>query len=1374
MSLQAIIKLTRQQYDILYNGGTVGSYTGLDHTKYLYLIQEDYEFPVTTTARKILMSTSTAGLVEWQNLTASDIPALAASKITSGTFDTARIPNLDASKITSGTFADARIASASTWNAKYTKPSGGIPASDLAESYSLSTHNHDTRYLKLSGGAMIGNISYQGSLATNAMIKFLNNTSDAYGNGIAIGGGGIVVIGAGESSDLSYGSAGDENLYLAADTNIHFYSNAQNGLSSAKHMIFDTSGVLQGMNSIVATHTSGGGSEYRIISNTYSLSLMIGSGDVNRGIYDHTNENWMIYRDDTTNIYLNGAVYENGIALSTRYAAKSHTHTKSQITDFPSSMPANGGNSDTVDYYHAEELLAFGNYKYHDIAAFCNASTPLYEVSADGSTGWTEATLNKDIFAAKENYSFQVTNTSQKGARFTWKGGISWSLISYCVIGWPWQQTGATVTLKFESSADSGATWRDLGTVTGITASSASALYSFSNPNGDAWFRLSIIQTSSTGTKAIATIKLLTSRWGDQGLGSEYEKPYVSDGEKTIRPWSNNTQLLGTSSYRWKEIHGITIYENGSTLADIYLGKTAKAADADKLDGQDSTYYLNYNNLSNKPTIPSVSNATITIKQTGISDQTFTLNGSATTITLADTNTWRPLGTGANDACAGNDSRLSNARPASDVYDWAKASTKPSYTHNEIGAGNLTVGSGNYYLNMRSGHASYNGGIYYSTPGNEAIVFANKNSVTSWIFATTDVTGMANWTTLTPSMQIKNGKVVINKLIADGAGAAYNLDVNGTLNATTIYQNGSTLADTYLGISAKAADSSKLDGHALSYFITTDNIASQSVYHAANSDYAIDADNSNKLNGNGPAYYLNYNNFTNTPSSVLYTSQTLTDAQKTQARSNIGAGTSSFTGYTSSNKLSTNYIQNDAGWSSFSGYSSSNKLHTDYINNAAGWTSVTESTVSGWGFTKNAGTVTQVKVGTTAYNPSSGVISLPAYPTKSSWNYDDVYIKLTGNQSITGLKSFNNGLAVNGSEMDGYYLKIFEDNELYALLAIADGTDDDFVIKLTKDGGNTFNRYNFHNEGTAYSYYVATEEWVDNNYSRDNHAHTLSITSGGSSPTTLAANTTYTLTAGGSTFVFKTPPSSSGNYLPLSGGTITGSLGVTQGFSVGGGVMPYSPQSTTNFLYGYGGSYIQESRQQVDVVGDVIALYTTDEYRSYSTVLAVHNEGYGIALKAHFAYTDNYQAVLYDRGSFNAAVLNIYAEDLLIYPSSVNSSLTNKFTRVGVVEHNIKITYSTTLYVRLNFRGDSCTETAATSMSILAQRLYTAGHRSAATALHCSGRYTNYQYCVTAIYAYNTTTLRVIYLGASGISEAEYSVPSSSTVTDTLTYKLVA
>lgn len=55
-----------------------------------------------------------------------------------------------------------------------------------------------------------------------------------------------------------------------------------------------------------------------------------------------------------------------------------------------------------------------------------------------------------------------------------------------------------------------------------------------------------------------------------------------------------------------------TLYEDGTSLANKYLGKTAKAADSDKLDGNDSTYYLNYNNLNNKPTF-SFSNGVLTI-----------------------------------------------------------------------------------------------------------------------------------------------------------------------------------------------------------------------------------------------------------------------------------------------------------------------------------------------------------------------------------------------------------------------------------------------------------------------------------------------------------------------------------------------------------------------------------------------------------------------------------------------------------------------------------------------------------------------------------------------------------------------------------------
>jgi hypothetical protein len=38
--------------------------------------------------------------------------------------------------------------------------------------------------------------------------------------------------------------------------------------------------------------------------------------------------------------------------LDANKADEEHEHTKSDITDFPSSLPANGGNSDTVDTMH--------------------------------------------------------------------------------------------------------------------------------------------------------------------------------------------------------------------------------------------------------------------------------------------------------------------------------------------------------------------------------------------------------------------------------------------------------------------------------------------------------------------------------------------------------------------------------------------------------------------------------------------------------------------------------------------------------------------------------------------------------------------------------------------------------------------------------------------------------------------------------------------------------------------------------------------------------------------------------------------------------------------------------------------------------------
>ncbi len=98
--------------------------------------------------------------------------------------------------------------------------------------------------LAKSGGAMTGNIGYQGSKETFDMIKFIDGNG-GYGNGIAIGGGGLTIIGGGESSNVimeQHTTGADENMVVANDGAIDFYTNCQSGFDSAKHITFDVNG----------------------------------------------------------------------------------------------------------------------------------------------------------------------------------------------------------------------------------------------------------------------------------------------------------------------------------------------------------------------------------------------------------------------------------------------------------------------------------------------------------------------------------------------------------------------------------------------------------------------------------------------------------------------------------------------------------------------------------------------------------------------------------------------------------------------------------------------------------------------------------------------------------------------------------------------------------------------------------------------------------------------------------------------------------------------------------------------------------------------------------------------------------------------------
>jgi hypothetical protein len=80
------------------------------------------------------------------------------------------------------------------------------------------------------------------------------------------------------------------------------------------------------------------------------------------------------------------------------YAAKSHTHSKAQITDFPASLPANGGNAATVGGLSSDQLIA------QAVAKGCRIATGSYV----GTGTWGESSPNKLTFSFTPKVVFVV------------------------------------------------------------------------------------------------------------------------------------------------------------------------------------------------------------------------------------------------------------------------------------------------------------------------------------------------------------------------------------------------------------------------------------------------------------------------------------------------------------------------------------------------------------------------------------------------------------------------------------------------------------------------------------------------------------------------------------------------------------------------------------------------------------------------------------------------------------------------------------------------------------------------------------------------------------------------------------------------------
>ena len=168
-------------------------------------------------------------------------------------------------------------------------------------------------------------------------------------------------------------------------------------------------------------------------------------------------------------------------------------------------------------------------YLWHDVFSF-GLYSPQYQTSANGTT-YNAATLNNALFAQKQAQNIEIINgTTIISARWIWTG-VSFNDASWLVIGFTYIGVTSTKTIVFETSTDN-VSW----TVrhTSSNSNQSIPIWFYISPfGGDTYARLTITTTNAASVR-ISSIRLLTSRWGDQGLGSEIEFPYDWNGNKNI------------------------------------------------------------------------------------------------------------------------------------------------------------------------------------------------------------------------------------------------------------------------------------------------------------------------------------------------------------------------------------------------------------------------------------------------------------------------------------------------------------------------------------------------------------------------------------------------------------------------------------------------------------------------------------------------------------------------------------------------------------------------------------------------------------------------------------------------------------------------
>lgn len=264
--------------------------------------------------------------------------------------------------------------------------------------------------------------------------------------------------------------------------------------------------------------------------------------------------------------------------LKGKFAPISHKHTKSQITDFPSSMPANGGNASTVNGHSVNSDVPSGA-KFTDTNTWRGVQDNLTSTSASDSLSANQGKVLKGLVdgkaAANHTHSQYLTTHQDISGKVDKSEAGANSLLATLTTTWTATPTDNTYFVRQDTGGDNTFGRVKFSTLWNYIKGKGDATYQPKGSYAASSHTHNYAGSSSAGGSANSAVKLDTST-----AGSATQPVYFSGGKPTATTYSLAKSVPSdakfTDTNTWRGIQNNLTSDSTTDSLSAAQGKALK------------------------------------------------------------------------------------------------------------------------------------------------------------------------------------------------------------------------------------------------------------------------------------------------------------------------------------------------------------------------------------------------------------------------------------------------------------------------------------------------------------------------------------------------------------------------------------------------------------------------------------------------------------------------------------------------------------------------------------------------------------------------------------------------------------------------------